>query len=311
MSVVLLNCDTYKVDHVTTILRKGGEYLGGFSRFISPGDRVLIKPNLLAPYPPESAVTTHPSVIEGIIRHVLASGGQPFIGDSPAFGDVYTVAEKAGIAPLCDKYGIPLVPFTEPVEVSIQDPWLKKIYVDKIVLEADVIINVPKLKTHVQVGFTGAVKNLFGCIPGKRKALWHFKAGDEDHRFGRLLIETYKKIKPALNIIDGIVMMDGNGPAQGDPRPLGLVALSEDAFLLDRVICEIIGVPLFSTEVFSTLARYYNKPIDIRGITITGDPIELFKGHDIKLPVPEPIKFDIMRIIISVLKHLKKKILLR
>jgi len=311
MSVVLLNCKTYKVDEVTAILRKGGELLGGFKRFISPGDRVLIKPNLLAPYPPEASVTTHPSVIEGIIRHVLACGGQPFIGDSPAFGDVYTVAERAGIGPLCDKYGIPLVPFTEPVEVNVEDPWLKKIYIDKMVLEADVIINVPKLKTHVQVGFTGAVKNLFGCIPGKRKALWHFRAGDDDFRFGRLLIEIYRKIKPALNVIDGIVMMEGNGPAQGDPKPLGLIALSEDGLLLDRVICEIIGIQAFSTEIFSTLARYYNQPIDFREIDIAGDPVEYFKDQNIRLPVPEPIKFDILRIIISVLKHLKKKILLR
>lgn len=306
--VVLIDCRDYRVDNITKVLQTAVDYLGGFKEYIAPGERVLIKPNLLAAYPPEASVTTHPSVVEAVVRHILYCGGQPFIGDSPAFGDLYDVAEKTGVMAICMKYGIPLIPFSNPVQVSTKDPWLKKIYIDKAVLEADRIINVPKLKTHVQVGFTGAVKNLFGCMPGKRKALWHFKAGDEDFRFGRLLLEIYRVVGPILHVVDGITIMEGNGPAQGIPKSLGLIGVSQDGLFLDRTLCDIIGLQVFSSEIFLTLSRYYNQSIDIREIKILGKPIQAFKGQNILLPSREPIRFDLIRILLSVLKHLKKKV---
>lgn len=309
--VVLSHCQDYEIANVTKALQTVMDHLGGVGQFVSSGDRVLIKPNLLKGSSPESHTTTHPAVVEAVVRQVLDYGGRPFIGDSPAFGELSVVAERTGITEVCKRYDIPLVPFSNPVSIPIQDSWIKGISIDSAALEADKIINLPKLKTHAQVGFTGAVKNLFGCVAGKRKVLWHFKAGDRDHRFGRILLEVYRVLNPPLHIVDGIVAMEGDGPVNGSPKRLGLIAASSDGLSLDRVLCEIIGLPLSSVETFAALKEHYNHSIDIREIKIAGTPLSFFEGRDFVPPNRAPIRFNIPRIAVSILKHLGLKLMAR
>ena len=306
--VVLSYCNDYRLDNVTKSLQTSLDHLGGIGKFISPGDKVLIKPNLLKGISPDACVTTHPAVIEAIVRIVLDHGGHPFIGDSPAFGDLSSVAVSTGMADICKQYSIPLTPFNSPVIVAVPDNMVRRIAIDRAALEADKIINVPKLKTHVQVGFTGGVKNLFGSVVGKRKAMWHFRAGDRDHIFGKMLLEVYKILNPSLHIIDGIIALEGNGPAKGNPRQLGLLGLSGDALSLDRVLCDIINIPVSSVEIFCALKRHFNLEVDIREIDIKGSPVSSFTGKKFVLPERMPIRFDLPRIMLSVLKHLKHKL---
>lgn len=306
-TVALSHCHDYERDNVEKSIMDTLDHLGGSGLFISHGDQVLIKPNLLKGSLPGECITTHPAVVEAVVRIVLDHGGRPFIGDSPAFGDLTAVAKATGMADVCKRYNIPLQPFNSPVTVKVSDPFVRNLHIDKAVLDADKIINIPKLKTHVQVGFSGAVKNLFGCLSGKKKVLWHFKAGDKEHRFGRMLLEIYNTVSPALHIVDAVIALEGDGPAKGDPKQVGLIAASVDALSLDRVLCDIVGLPVSSSEVLGALKLHYGISINMGEITIKGDQLNNFTGNPFVLPEWMPIRFSLPRITRSVLRHFKIK----
>src|SRR3990172_5856481 len=212
-SVSIVKVHSYNEEEVWIGLRKSIDLIGGIKNFVKNGDRVLLKPNLLYGKPPEKAVTTHPSIVRGMVEIVREAGGVPSIGDSPGMESLGKAAEKSGIKRVADETGCPLVEFNHPVlPKKGTDQFFKQLEIDRSVLEADVIINLPKWKTHGQMLLTLGVKNLFGCIPGPRKALWHLKAGQDQKLFARMLIDVYLTVRPALTILDGIVGMDGNGP---------------------------------------------------------------------------------------------------
>lgn len=310
--VSLNHCPDYELPNVTKSVQDVIDHLGGIRTFISQGDTVLIKPNLIKGCPPEQALTTHPAVVEAVACQVLNAGGKPFIGDSPAFGELSSVAGITGMEDICRRHGIPLVPFNKPVRVSIpkdHNEWIKSISIDSSALEADKIINIPKLKTHCQVGMSGAIKNLFGCVVGKRKPLLHFRAGDHNHRFGVMILAIYNILNPALNIVDGIIGMEGQGPTGGTPKYLGLIAASTDGPALDRILCEIIGIPVSSVEVLEALREHYNIQPDINKIKLLGTPLSTFAGKNFALPVREEIRFNLPRIALSVLKQIRLRLM--
>ena len=307
-TVALSHCPDYQRKNVEESIRNILDQMGGSGQFISPGDRVLIKPNLLKGSLPEECITTHPAIVEAVVRIVLDHGGRPFIGDSPAFGDLTAVAKATGMADVCKRYNIPLQPFNSPVAVKVSDPFVRTLHIDKAVLDADKIINIPKLKTHVQVGFSGGVKNLFGCLSGKKKVLWHFKAGDKEHRFGRMLLEIYNTLSPAMHIVDAVIALEGDGPAKGNPKQVGLIAASIDALSLDRVLCEIVGMQVSSSEILEALKSHYGISINMGDITIKGNPLNNFTGNPFILPEWMPIRFSLTRITGSVLKHFRIKV---
>ncbi len=242
-SVSIVKCREYEEEKVSRSLREAIHLLGGIHRFIKPGDRVLLKPNLLYGKPPEQAVTTHPLIVKGMIQIVREGGGIPFIGDSPSIGGLAKTAEKAGIKAVAEAMGCPLVEFNRPVLLSKESVKIfKQVEIDRAVLDADVIINLPKWKTHTLMLLTLGVKNLFGCIPGPRKALWHLKAGENRRVFAQILVDLYQAIKPSLTVLDGIVGMEGNGPNSGKPIPIGLILASEDALSLDQIVCDLLGI---------------------------------------------------------------------
>ena len=306
-TVALANCPDYQTGNVENSIRNILDHLGGFGQYVSKDDRVLIKPNLLKGSLPGECITTHPAVVEAVVRIIIDHGGRPFIGDSPAFGDLSAVAKVTGMADICKRYNIPLKPFNSPVAVKVSDPFVRTLHIDKAVLDADRIINIPKLKTHVQVGFSGAVKNLFGCLSGKKKVLWHFKAGDKEHRFGRVLLEIYNTVSPALHIVDAVIALEGDGPTKGDPKQVGLIAASVDALSLDRLLCEVVGLPVSSSEILEALKSHYGISINMGEITIKGDPLSNFTGNPFLLPERIPIRFSLTRITKSVLKHFRIK----
>jgi len=306
-TVALANCPDYQTGNVENSIRNILDHLGGIRQYVSKDDHVLIKPNLLKGSLPGECITTHPSVVEAVVRIILDHGGRPFIGDSPAFGDLSAVAKATGMAAICKRYNIQLRTFNSPVAVKVSDPFVRTLQIDKAVLDADRIINIPKLKTHVQVGFSGAVKNLFGCLSGKKKVLWHFKAGDKEHRFGRMLLEIYNTVRPALHIADAVIALEGDGPTKGNPKQVGLIAASEDALSLDRVLCEIVGLPVSSSEILAALKSHYGISMNLEEIIIKGDQLKNFTGKPFVLPEWMPIRFSLTRITGSVLKHFRIK----
>jgi uncharacterized protein (DUF362 family)/Pyruvate/2-oxoacid:ferredoxin oxidoreductase delta subunit len=216
--------------------------LGGMERFVKPGERVLIKPNLLAAKPPEAAVTTHPELLRAVIELVQQAGGQPLVGDSPGFGSTRRVAERSGMLRIIEETGAQLVPFTESVPVTGAGTF-RHFELARPYLEADRLINLPKLKTHEMMTLTCCVKNLFGAVVGTQKAAWHLKAGADKELFAEMLMDVYRIREPDLNIVDAIVAMEGNGPGSGDPCRMGLLLAGDNAVAVDLIAAEIAQVP--------------------------------------------------------------------
>jgi uncharacterized protein (DUF362 family)/Pyruvate/2-oxoacid:ferredoxin oxidoreductase delta subunit len=242
-AVSIVKCQNYDEKKVLGGLRQSIDLIGGIGAFVKQGSRVLLKPNLLFGKSPEKAVTTHPAILRGMIQIVREVGGVPFIGDSPSVGGLMRTAEKAGIKAVANEMKCPLVEFNNPVLPSQRKGKIfKQLEIDRTVLEADVVINLPKFKTHSLTLLTLGVKNLFGCIPGPRKALWHLKAGEDRKAFAQILVDIYQVIQPSLTILDGIVGMEGNGPNSGQPISLGLILASTDSVSLDQIACDLLGI---------------------------------------------------------------------
>lgn len=244
--VAIVKAGSYNDNHVYKDIKNAVDLLGGINRFVKKGNKVLLKPNLLSAKPPEAGITTHPAVIKAVAKLVMDAGAIPFIGDSPG-GRAINFEKVAGITGMkqaADELGIKLVEFKNSMELSATNGGIfKKLNVAKEAVDADVIINLPKLKTHVQMFLTLGVKNMFGCIIGLQKAQWHFKAGVDRKYFAAMLLELYSLLKPSLTIVDGIVAMEGDGPGSaGKLRNLGLVFAGTDAVALDTVICNALGI---------------------------------------------------------------------
>jgi uncharacterized protein (DUF362 family)/Pyruvate/2-oxoacid:ferredoxin oxidoreductase delta subunit len=241
--VASFRCKDYDPDRVLKTVTKAVEELGGIDRFVKKGDRALLKANLLIARSADTCVTTNAEIIRAVARLVKKAGGKPVIGDSPAMGSAEKVAEKCGIGEVARSERIEVVNFTRPVEVDNPSGiTFKKFKIDRAVLDADVVINLPKLKTHGQMTLTLGVKNLFGVVPGTRKSQWHLAAGTDRMHFAKMLVDLYRRVSPGLTILDGIVAMHGNGPQNGEPKKVGLILASEDAVALDAVTCEIVGL---------------------------------------------------------------------
>ena len=215
--------------------------LGGMAAFVQPGQSVLIKPNMLTDRAPDEAVTTHPEVVRAIVRAVRDCGGNPSVADSPASAaKLEQVWEKTGFRAMCEAEGVPLLNLERAGSLPFTVDGIS-FHVAKPVLEANVLISVPKVKTHTLTTLTAAVKNLYGTLPGYQKAQLHM-AFPSPSEFGRMLRAISSKVRPALHIADGIIGMEGEGPAAGRPVALGFLAAATDAESLDLALCRLLGV---------------------------------------------------------------------
>lgn len=240
-SVSLIRASSYILDDLRQSVAALLEPLGGMTAFVKPGDRVLLKPNLLTGARPTKECVTRPELVYCVAELVIAAGGKPFLGDGPAFGSAHGVAQANGYLPLMNELNVPIVEFKGARYKTISEEF-DHLLLSKEVMEADVVINLPKVKSHVQLTLTMGVKNLFGCVPGKMKAWWHMEAGKDEARFGQMLVETARTISPNLTILDGIIGHEGNGPSNGEPRELGILAASANVFALDRSIVDLLQV---------------------------------------------------------------------
>ncbi len=217
--------------------------LGGIEAFVQPGQRVLIKPNLLAGKEPEKAVTTHPEIVWGIIRLVQNAGGRARVGDSPGVGSCYQVARRSGILAVVAETGAELAPFKESVIVRCNRGAFHQLELARDILDADVVINLPKLKTHQMMGLTCAVKNMFGSVVGMRKPRLHLQAGTDKAVFASMLLDLCDHVKPALSIVDAGLAMEGNGPGSGDPVWVGALLAGREPLAVDAAALELLGMP--------------------------------------------------------------------
>ncbi|HHU63571.1 MAG TPA: DUF362 domain-containing protein [Clostridiales bacterium] len=277
IKVGLLKADKYdkylkdKINHAV-------ELVGGFGSVVKSGDRVLLKPNFLVAKAVETATNTHPDFIAAVVEILSDYNCKIAIGDSPMFGTAYGVVKKLGLDQKLKKYDVEYLEFKENKPVSQQEDGLKpRKYRDlctaTVLQEFDRIINLPKLKTHAQMGITLATKNLFGCVAGKVKLKWHMVAGSI-HNFARLLVEVSQTVNPDLNILDGIIGMDGNGPANGRPRKTKVILAGKNCIALDRVVVELIGKNPSRFPIFKAADDLSIPGTRLEDICILGDSIE-------------------------------------
>ena len=252
---------------------------------IGRGCRVVIKPNLLAPASPEKAILTHPLMVRAVAEYVLDKGARPQVSDSPAMGTFRKVMKESGIMGALEGLDVECREFLASASVDIGEPF-GKIEIARDALEADVLINLPKLKTHSQMLLTLGVKNLFGCVVGFRKPEWHLRTGVDREMFALLLVRLYETIKPAVTVLDGVLGMEGEGPGTGGaPRHIGVVLAGTDALAVDAVVCKMLGLAADALPTNRAAKRIGLTPasIDLEG--------ELPGVRDFRLPNIVPLVF--------------------
>jgi uncharacterized protein (DUF362 family)/Pyruvate/2-oxoacid:ferredoxin oxidoreductase delta subunit len=290
IQVSVSRCADYEPAHVAAALGEVVDRLGGINRFVQAGQRVLVKPNLLTALPPERAVTTHPAVVEAVVRLVLQAGGHPLIADSPTAAHPYTPAglqrlyRVTGMADVAARTGAELNLDTEVVDLPTPPECrIHRFEVMRPLAEADVVISLPKLKTHVLTTFTGATKNCFGLIPGVRKASYHVTLDRVDD-FADMLLDITLLAKPALVVMDAIVGMDGDGPSGGSTFPLGLLLAATSSTALDVVATRVVGLP---PERVPTLRRAAERGLwsgKVADVALLGLPLDEVRVDGFRRP---------------------------
>lgn len=241
--VSIVKCENYEHDNVKNAIKKSLDLVGGLSKFVKPGNTVLLKVNVIIGFPAERAATTHPAIVRAMTELVKESGGIPLVGDSSgAFGFTGQSLEMCGIAKAARDAGAKLVNFesTGTYSVKVNGKILRTINVAKPVIDCDVLISMPKLKTHQLTKYTGAVKNFYGVIPGTGKAAIHQLAPSEEN-LSHAVVDVYSALKPDLAVMDGIVGMEGEGATNGTPAESNVIISGADCVSVDAVASEVIG----------------------------------------------------------------------
>jgi uncharacterized protein (DUF362 family)/Pyruvate/2-oxoacid:ferredoxin oxidoreductase delta subunit len=289
-NVSIVKCDEYEITKVKNAVKQAIDNIGGMSSFVKPGDKVLLKVNLLIKRAPEKVTTTHPVMAQALAELVIEAEGMPIIGDSPGGYHFYnkkvlqSVYETCGMKEAAEKSGAQLNFNTEMIDVSYPEgKIMKTVKTIKPVLEVDKIINIPKIKTHMMTVYSGAVKNLFGIIPGSYKSEYHLRF-DDTRVFADLLIDICSFAKPVLTVMDAVIGMEGYGPTAGKPKKVGLVLASSNPYALDVAASHIIGL---RPDQVPTIVKSVDRGLcssDLKDIAIKGEKLEDVLVKDFKKP---------------------------
>jgi uncharacterized protein (DUF362 family)/Pyruvate/2-oxoacid:ferredoxin oxidoreductase delta subunit len=289
-TVVIKKCAEYDLKLVKTAIKEGLELIGGIGAFVKKDEKVLLKVNSLMPVLPETGIITHPVVIQAVIQLVKEQTKNIFVGDSGGFGSYAAAAQKAGTKKVCDDEGVEIIDFKPDKKIEVKERLAYTSFViDSRVDEMDKIINLAKLKTHQLMYMTLCVKNMYGIIPGFKKVEYHATAGRDRYLFAKMLVDIFRTKTPVLNIVDGILGLEGNGPGtDGEAVKLGMIVMGADGFAIDRVIPTLVGVDpdkVYTNAVYKEDVLKGKAPeIEIKG----EDPKSVYKK--IKTPPDESMK---------------------
>ncbi len=286
--VSLAACSGYTLEEVEAALRRVLEPLGGLSAIVRPGQRVVLKPNLLRPAAPESATTTHPALVAATARLVREAGAEPFILDSSGGPNsaayLAAVYRATGMVWAAEAGGATLVTQLHAVQVPVQGGLiLHRVDLVREAIEADVLVNLPKLKTHGLTGLSVAVKNLFGLVPGTTKVGYHARLRDPAD-FARGLLDIGTAAGAALHIVDAVVGMEGNGPSAGDPRAVGALVAGSDALVVDTASAALVGRDPLEVRPIRVAAEEGRTTGRVADLELLGDPLAALAVEPFRLP---------------------------
>ena len=259
--VAVRPCEDYDTKKVYEAVRSAID-AAGFE--IPAGKRVLLKPNILAQNTPDQCTTTHPAVVEAVCRLFIERGCECTIGESSAFyqgGGTEEAFVTSGIAEAAKRSGAKLLAFESARLVKIESgEALNPFYMTEAVLSHDIVVDLPKLKLHRLARYTGAIKNLYGCIPGGAKQRYHMlyqERADYQEYWGKPLVDVYEAVNPDLTVMDAVMGLDEDGPAaNGTPRKTGAILASKNGAALDIAACRMIGFdPLWVPAVAEAVRR--------------------------------------------------------
>lgn len=302
-TVILSRCTDYTPSKIADAIQKQFELLGGLRTFVTPGDTVLLKPNFIAPRSRRHATQTHPAVIIETARILKDFGAKPFVADSPAWSNTFACVKALRMEEDLKKLSVPVKQLDKPkwCQIGANNT---RIGISSLALDADVIINLPKFKAHQQLLATFAVKNMFGCVSGKRKALWHLTKGGNADDFCEMLIDIYKFLKPTLTIIDGVIAMDGPGPIRGRTRPLGWLIGGTDPIACETICAKLINTNPHDFPIVKTAEQIGFGCSDPAKIQIAGDDFPQSVCTDFDLPQLVPISFSPFHVCKSICKQI-------
>ncbi len=282
-TVSLLKCETYDREALARAVEASFKNIGFDPKKFKKA-RVALKPNLLTSSTPDQAVVTHPEFFRAVAQFVKKNGGKPVLIESPAIQPLTRVMKKTGYDELAREEGVEVVvPYDAAVIHNEKARLFKRFEVAKEILDADIIINIPKLKTHEITHITGAVKNLFGLIPGTRKAQWHMRAKTKED-FSNFLLDFYGAVvseiakgRPLITLMDAVVGMEGKGPGtSGTPKQIGAVLAGMDAIAVDYVAAGLVGADINKVLTITEGAKRGLGAASSDKITIKGDAIASF-----------------------------------
>ena len=274
--VIIQECKDYFLDDVIDKINSGIEKLGGWDIFVKKGNVVLLKVNLIGPKTSDSAAITHSEFVRAITKILINRGCTVWIGDSSggAIAGISPTAQSlkvSGYEKVAKEEGAIIKNFDREgvIEIEPKGKYKEKMYLAKPLFDADVVINLPKLKTHSANIYTGAVKNVFGCVLGLRKAMYHKIAPTKDD-FGEIIVDIHEGVKFDLHIMDGIISMQGEGPTAGDVYEANKILISTDPLALDTVAVNMLGmtvedIPILNAARKRNLGQYNLDKIEIDG----------------------------------------------
>ena len=270
VKVALVPCAAY--EDAETAVKAAVDLIGGMDAFFKKGEKILLKPNLLAKATADAACTTHPAVFTAAAKLLLAGGHTDLsYGDSPGFGDPYKIAKSCGIADAADALGIRLADFTAGQTVEFPEGrHAQKFILANGVLECDAILNLCKMKTHMLERITGAQKNIFGCVYGLNKGASHVKYPSAT-LFAEMLADLNLLLKPRLHVMDAVVAMEGNGPTAGTPKPLGLVLAGKNPHSIDLICAGLIGLDPATVPTLCAAQARGLCPENADGVSVSDD----------------------------------------
>jgi uncharacterized protein (DUF362 family)/NAD-dependent dihydropyrimidine dehydrogenase PreA subunit len=285
VKVSLVRAHDYEFAQIYAALTKAIESIGKLQKIFKPGARVFVKINHLSPpSPAERGIVTHPVFVEAVLELLKVAGADITVGDDIDSG-TRDGFEVSGIRQMCQRAGVRLANLREAgfVEVSCNGLLLDKLYVSRIALEADVIVNLPKLKTHSLTVLTGGIKNMYGTIPTGLRTRFHYRYM-RSVDFCQMLTDIFSIVRPQLTIMDGILAMEGEGPASGNLRRLGVMLASQDTVALDAVAGKIIGLDPMDVYTTQHAHRRGLGVGDLHQIEVVGEHMEDVVVGDFKLP---------------------------